>query len=321
MGYSCEDFKVGKCNGQKLVHGETMPLVLQPNEPEQGNTESLLSILEKNKEWFEKMLVNNSAILLRGFNVKNAVEFNEIVEAFGWEDIRYVGPAPRTHIHKRVWTANEGPLSEFIYYHHEMVLIKEYPKKVILFCEVPPPEGGETPFVPSFRVTERMIEEFPNEVEELEKKGLRYTFTALSNNDTSSMRGRGWEDAFGTSDRVEAEQKAKALGMDMEWQLNGAVKTILGPRCLTKVFDERQGRKMWFNTVVGMHGKEYSSAEMADGSEIPENFVKRCEEIIEEESIQFKWEKGDVAFFDNLALLHGRRPSLAPRKVLVATCK
>lgn len=77
----------------------------------------------------------------------------------------------------------------------------------MLFCEIAPPEGGETPFVPSFKVTEKMLEEFPKEVEEMEKKGLKYTFTALSKNDTSSMRGRGWEDAFGTSDRNEAEKR------------------------------------------------------------------------------------------------------------------
>lgn len=109
--------------------------------------------------------------------------------------------------------------------------------------------------------------------------------------------------------------------MDVEWLPNGGVKTILCPRNLTRVFEGRKGRRMWFNTIVGMHGKELSSATMADGAEIPAHVVKRCEQIIEEESIQFKWEKGDVLFLDNYATLHGRRPALPPRKVLVATCK
>lgn len=85
--------------------------------------------------------------------------------------------------------------------------MKESPEKVILFCEVPPPEGGETPFVPSFRVAERVLEEFSEMVEELDAKGLRYTLTVLSKNDTKSMRGRGWEDAFGTKDKAEAEKR------------------------------------------------------------------------------------------------------------------
>ncbi|KAI4357878.1 hypothetical protein L6164_001797 [Bauhinia variegata] len=123
MGFSCENFKEGHCEGQKVVDGEIMPLLLQPAEPNKNKLESLLQVLEKNKDWFDQMITKHSAVLLRGFDVKNAEDFNEIVETFGWEDIRYVGPAPRTHIHKRVWTANEGPLSEFIYYHHEMVLV------------------------------------------------------------------------------------------------------------------------------------------------------------------------------------------------------
>lgn len=121
MEYICKDFKVGKCEGEKLVHGETMPLVLQPTN--KNDIESLIEAVKKNKEWFEEMIIKNSAVLIRGFDVKDAQDFNEIVETFGWEDMRYVGPAPRTHIYKRIWTANEGPLSEFIYYHHEMVLV------------------------------------------------------------------------------------------------------------------------------------------------------------------------------------------------------
>ena len=123
MEFSSKAFKEGKCQGQKVVHGEIMPLVLQPPEPNKGDLESLLFALKENKDWFEQMIINNSAVLLRGYNVEKAEDFNEILEIFGWEEIHYVGPAPRTHVYKRVLTANEGPLSEFIYYHHEMVLV------------------------------------------------------------------------------------------------------------------------------------------------------------------------------------------------------
>lgn len=125
MEFTCKDFKVGKCEGEKLVDGETLPLVLLPPVGGKNDTKSLLEAIATNKEWLEEMIIKNSAVLIRGFDVKDAVEFNDIVEAFEWEDIRYVGPAPRTQIHKRIWTANEGPLSEFIYYHHEMVLVSK----------------------------------------------------------------------------------------------------------------------------------------------------------------------------------------------------
>lgn len=53
------------------------------------------------------------------------------------------------------------------------------------------------------------------------------------------------------------------------------------------------GRKMWFNTMYLVYGKKVSSVlMMMDGTEIPEKIVKRCGEILEEESIQFKWGEG-----------------------------
>lgn len=117
------NLKVGECEGQKTLDGEQVPLVLNPTDASARGLGSLVSGIESNREWFEETLIKNSALLLRGFDVLDAEGFNAVVEAFGWEDIRYVGPAPRTHIYKRIWTANEGPLEEFIYYHHEMVLV------------------------------------------------------------------------------------------------------------------------------------------------------------------------------------------------------
>jgi hypothetical protein len=119
-------FSVGECQGQKTIDGEQMPLVVGPSTADEDHTshEALVAALRANREWLEAKVVANSAVLLRGFDVRDAAEFDAVVEAMGWSDIRYVGPAPRTHVHGRVWTANEGPLEQFVYFHHEMVLVR-----------------------------------------------------------------------------------------------------------------------------------------------------------------------------------------------------
>jgi len=119
-------FSVGECEGQRTIDGKQVPLVLTPSTAGQDHTshEALAAALRANREWLEGKVVANSAVLLRGFDVRDAAEFDAVVEAMGWPDIRYVGPAPRTHVHGRVWTANEGPLEQFVYFHHEMVLVR-----------------------------------------------------------------------------------------------------------------------------------------------------------------------------------------------------
>ena len=116
-------FRVGECEGQKTIDGERMPLVLNPATTHKDH-EALVAALRTSREWLEGKVIASSAVLLRGFDVRDAMEFDAVVEAMGWPDIRYVGPAPRTHVHGRVWTANEGPLEQFVYFHHEMVLVR-----------------------------------------------------------------------------------------------------------------------------------------------------------------------------------------------------
>lgn len=56
--------------------------------------------------------------------MKTASDFNEFVEAFGFEELPYVGgAAPRTNIVGRVFTANESPPDQKIPFHHEMAQV------------------------------------------------------------------------------------------------------------------------------------------------------------------------------------------------------
>ncbi|KAF9613599.1 hypothetical protein IFM89_009269 [Coptis chinensis] len=51
-------------------------------------------------------------------------DFNQVVEAFGYEELPYVGgAAPRTNVIGRVFTANESPPDQIIPFHHEMAQV------------------------------------------------------------------------------------------------------------------------------------------------------------------------------------------------------
>lgn len=63
-------------------------------------------------------------MLFRGFDVKTPKDFNDVVEAFGYEEFSYMGgTATRRIVFGRVYTANESPLDEEIGFHHEMAQV------------------------------------------------------------------------------------------------------------------------------------------------------------------------------------------------------
>ncbi|KAF7827871.1 clavaminate synthase-like protein [Senna tora] len=46
--------KVGKCEGQKEVDGEMIPLMVEPEDPNKNDLESLQLCLKNKKEWYSK---------------------------------------------------------------------------------------------------------------------------------------------------------------------------------------------------------------------------------------------------------------------------
>ena len=60
---------------------------------------------------------------------------------------------------------------------------------------------------------------------------------------------------------------------------------------------------------------------LGDGSVIPKDVIESCQQIAEEEAVDVKWEVGDVVVLDNRVVMHARRPSKPPRRILAAFCK
>lgn len=103
--------------------GIVFPTVLIPN-PKFGDR-NLKEAIRDQKPWLESVLHKTGAILFRGFSsVSSASDFNDVVEAFDYEELPYVGgAAPRTNVVGRVFTSNESPPDQKIPFHHEMAQV------------------------------------------------------------------------------------------------------------------------------------------------------------------------------------------------------
>ncbi|XP_030968583.1 clavaminate synthase-like protein At3g21360 [Quercus lobata] len=315
---------------QKIFNGIQFPLILSPN-PQSQTPPSSLSLFTKaiktEKTFLDSVLHKSGAVLLRGFPVSTASDFNDVVEAFGFEELPYVGgAAPRTNVVGRVFTANESPPDQKIPFHHEMAQVPTFPSKLFFFCEVEPGSGGETPIVLSHLVYEKVKERHPEFVERLEEHGLLYTRVLGEDDDPSSPIGRGWKSTFLTKDKSVAEERATNLGMKLEW-LEDSVKTIMGPIPAIK-FDKTRQRKIWFNSMVAAYtgwedarNDPVKAVTFGDGKPLPADIIYDCLNILEEESVAFPWQKGDVLLLDNWAVLHARRSFDPPRRILASLCK
>jgi hypothetical protein len=110
---------------QKLYNGIQFPPILSPNPKAPPFSLSLFTqAIKTDKTFLDSVLHKSGAILFRGFPVNTASDFNDVVEAFGFEELPYVGgAAPRTNVVGRVFTANESPPDQKIPFHHEMAQV------------------------------------------------------------------------------------------------------------------------------------------------------------------------------------------------------
>jgi hypothetical protein len=205
-----------------------------------------------------------------------------------------------------------------------MVYMPTYPSHLFFYCDTPPSSGGETPIVLSNVVYEKINAEFPEFVKELEEKGIRYTRVMPFSDDLSSVTGISWKKAFQTDNRREVEEKCKNIYEKIEWLDDGSLRTI--SFCLPAVkLEERTSKWTWFNQIVvaffgWLDSRNFQDrvVTFGDGTPFDKLTIKRCFEILKENCVSFKWQKGDILFIDNLLVLHARNSFKPPRRILAA---
>ena len=98
-------------------------------------------------------------------------------------------------------------------------------------------------------------------------------------------------------------------------------------RCTHAVFSSSRfsGKKSWFNSIVAAYtgwsdkrndGKR--AVTFADGEIMNEEDIHKCAAILDESSVSFTWQQGDVLLIDNRQVLHARKSFEPPRRILAA---
>lgn len=333
---------IGQIPAQKQfdIDGATIsfPLVLTPGEPEPEtqttaftSTDAVVDWIERNQEQLVQLAKVHGAILLRDFcpPISTAVEFDAVCKSFGLEDFPYIGgAAPRTVISGSVFTANESPADQLIPFHHEMAQSKTHPGVLFFYCMKPPLEGGQTPIVLSNLVYQRIKDEFPAFVAELEEKGVRYVRVLPKEDDPSSAIGRGWKSTFGVQRKQDAERVGRNMGMTLEWLEDGdLLKTTTEVIPATKQ-DPRTGKTSWFNSIVAaftgwkdQRNDPRKAVILGDGKPLDAEILGRCLEIMNELAVSFDWQRGDVLMVDNWVTLHSRNSFRGERVVYASLWK
>ena len=89
--------------------------------------------------------------------------------------------------------------------------------------------------------------------------------------------------------------------------------------------DERSGVKTFFNSMVAAYTGWIDSRNdprraviCGDGTAVDGDALEATAVAMNEESVAFRWEAGDMLWIDNRLVMHARRPYEGPRRILAS---
>lgn len=333
-----------------------LPLVLRPAGIRDGK--SLADFLHARQSWIQDRMREHGAVLLRGFKLYTAPDFERVAKAIDPElKNEYLGTSPRDAVTEYVFNASELPGYYPIPQHCEMSFVRNHPRRIFFCCLTAPETGGETPLVDFRRVYADMD---PEVRQRFLDRGIRVVRNYSGPNTVAGrfdfFQLKPWTDMFGTTDRSVVEAVCEREGFEPAWSDDGGLRLVShhaaarnhpetgepvwfnhslvfhlssGPGEYSHIWDRRRDiRSLFFwqfsRLLVGVKRLTTNSDDQAmhctylDGSEIPDSDMDHVREVVWRNMVIFPWRRGDVVAIDNYSVGHGRLPYEGPRRVVVA---
>jgi len=308
----------------KLSHlsdGVTLPLVVQPA----VRGINLPAWAASQREFIEKRLLEYGGILFRNFNIRNASEFEQFINAVSGAPLEYSErSSPRSQVSGNIYTSTDHPANQQIFLHNENSYQHTWPMKIFFFCEKAALQNGETPIADVRKVLARLRPEIRERFREKNWMYIRNFGDGL---------GLSWEKVFQTTDKAAVEKHCRANGIEIEWKDGNRLRTRAVRPALAR--HPQTGEMVWFNhatffnvTTLEAEVREvlmrtYGPEDLptntcyGDGSFIEPEVLDELREAYRQETVSFPWQEGDILLLDNMLVAHGRASYSGPRKILV----
>lgn len=340
--------------GERVVYGNVFPLALQYRKLSEGNftlEEAAAAIRDLSERGITTQLMNtHGALLLRGCPESSPRAFSVLVHAAeegrGHKPYDQIGLAGSRTVHeKEVFSASEAPPNLWIHQHNEYSRYTKFPSNIHFFCHKAPAVGGESPFVHSTELYDRIAQEIPDFVEQVAEKGLNSPDIYRAPGKEAKNFIFTWAGplAFGrdidpdddlTTKKAKAEEQVKRLTPHFWWRDDDQLEVHQHVPAIRRAPGTK--RPVWFNSLAGRYGTAFDRGatdppyvgddgmtflppSYTDGTPIPKEFLHRTWELSKELQVLVKTQPGDLALVDNFQVSHGRAPWFeGERKILVS---
>jgi alpha-ketoglutarate-dependent taurine dioxygenase len=294
------------------------PLLMTPDgDPSPGALAARLA----GPDGWQRLLHRHGAILLRGYALDSADDFQAMVAQLGGETYGYVGGnSPRTRIVDDVYTATDYPATEVISLHNELSYMRAWPRRLFFFSALPAMRGGQTSLAHAGDILRAMPAEI---VAELRARRLNYVRYFHPH----QKLGKSWQTTYQTDDREALSAILREHGSVAEWRPNGTLR--VSTACEAFTVHPVTGEEVWFNQAEQWHpsalhpqlrqmlesaGQLVHHCEFGDGGVMHDAMLAEIRHVIKRHKLLFDWQTGDLLMLDNVLLMHGRESFTGSRK-------